>query len=488
MNKFINNNHMSYESLKGLKKHNKAWKFLASTNAAFTMSFLYENFIESKTREISEYELVIKLNNLINENYLDNEKTAKDYLNDWASEEYGLLRKFYPYHTDEVHYDLTSDGQKAIEWILSLKQDSFVGNESRLVSIFHLLNEIVGKTNTNPEERIVELELQKDKIDQQIEQIKSGYIEVLDDVQIKERYIQAMKLSKEIISDFRQVEQNFRTLERKMKEDIAISTQNKGELLSNFFIQEESIEESEQGKSFDAFWRFLTSASQHDEFYKLINESSKLNSINSINGYEEMYDIENQWQKESRHVQSTIAAISKQLKRYLNDNFLSEEKRINQLISSIEKHAIKLKNMDIKDPLLSIDNLGNKVNLQFDRVLYTKPIDIILDDSLIEEGVFDDDYTILFDQTYLNKEELLANINDILSYQSTATLTQVLDKYPLKHGLAQLLLYIQLGLDSDNTEIVNEKEVISWIDNDSTIRTTTITKIIFKESENKHGR
>jgi hypothetical protein len=41
-------------------------------------------------------------------------KPALDYLNDWAANDKGWLRKYYPPGSDEPHFDLTPAAKKAI--------------------------------------------------------------------------------------------------------------------------------------------------------------------------------------------------------------------------------------------------------------------------------------------------------------------------------------------------------------------------------------
>ena len=101
----------------------------------------------------------------------------------------------------------------------------------------------------------------KKEIEKEIEEIKNGKIELLSPAQIKERFLQVMNLSYDIVSDFRIVEQNFRDLEKSLRKKILTFDSGKGELLSDYFKEENSIEKSEQGRSFNAFWKFLASKS-----------------------------------------------------------------------------------------------------------------------------------------------------------------------------------------------------------------------------------
>jgi hypothetical protein len=63
-------------------------------------------------------------------------------LNDWAAPEKGWLRKFYRQGSDEPQFDLTPATEKAIAWLGSLTERSFVGTESRLLTLFELLKQM----------------------------------------------------------------------------------------------------------------------------------------------------------------------------------------------------------------------------------------------------------------------------------------------------------------------------------------------------------
>jgi hypothetical protein len=42
---------------------------------------------------------------------------ATAYLEDWAADERGWLRKYYPAGQDEPHYDLAAPAETAVTWL-----------------------------------------------------------------------------------------------------------------------------------------------------------------------------------------------------------------------------------------------------------------------------------------------------------------------------------------------------------------------------------
>ncbi|ACL18693.1 conserved hypothetical protein [Desulfitobacterium hafniense DCB-2] len=174
-------------------------------------SFLYREFIAENRRQIAEQELIshlegfIELLNQGRDDFLF-PRSGRKYLDDWANDEHCWLRKFYPPGQDEPYFDVTSLAQKAIEWLLSLRQQVFIGTESRLITVFELLHQTVERSETDPNLRLAELERRKVEIEQEIIRVQKGQVERLDETQIKERFWQAMTTAREILVDFRAVE------------------------------------------------------------------------------------------------------------------------------------------------------------------------------------------------------------------------------------------------------------------------------------------
>jgi hypothetical protein len=107
--------------------------------APLIASFLHRVFIEPNIRIMAQAELVAKLEDELfhlreNTSTEAFPRSATEYLNDWADNDRGWLRKFYPPDSDEAHFDLTPAAEKAVSWLESLLHRAFVGTESRLLT------------------------------------------------------------------------------------------------------------------------------------------------------------------------------------------------------------------------------------------------------------------------------------------------------------------------------------------------------------------
>src|SRR5581483_6154397 len=128
-------------------------------------------------------------------------KPAKAYLDDWAHPDAGWLRKYYPEGSDEPHFDATPAVEKALAWVRSLGEREFVGTESRLNTVFELLRQIVHGTETDPAARIEELTRRRQEVDDEIERVLAGEVQLLDRSAVRDRYQQLTATAWGLLSD-----------------------------------------------------------------------------------------------------------------------------------------------------------------------------------------------------------------------------------------------------------------------------------------------
>jgi len=149
---------LDHLTLTTYRDRHPAWRLLASPHAPLVASFLYRVFVAPNVRLTSEADLAEMLEDELFalREQLGVEvypKTATEYLNDWCAPDKGWLRKFYKPGTDEAQFDLTPATEKAIAWLVSLTERPFVGTESRLLTMFALLEQISTGSEADPARR-----------------------------------------------------------------------------------------------------------------------------------------------------------------------------------------------------------------------------------------------------------------------------------------------------------------------------------------------
>lgn len=480
---------MQHDDVETLRRRHPAWRLLRADNASLMVSFLGRVFIEENTRTITASTLADRLDDelhALRQRLGDGfyPKTAKAYLDDWSTTESGWLRKYYPAGSDEPHMDATPAVEKAMAWVESLAARSFVGTESRLNTIFELLRQMAFGAETDPESRLSELRRRRDEIDADIARVESGRVDLLDAVGQRDRYQQFASTARELLSDFREVEDNFRTLDRELREQIAGWTGSKGELLDDVLGNRSLIRDSDQGRSFNAFHDFLLSGAKQEEFTALLDRVQSLEIVGRADP--RMRHIHFDWLDAGERTQATVRMLSEQLRRFLDDQVWLENRRVMDILHSIESSALLLRSQPVPDLHIEIDGVAPTIALPMERPLYAPTVKVSVDSSGVVAGTGDFDAAVLFEQIYVDPTRLAQTVRQSLQRDPQVSLARVLRAQPLEQGLAELVTY--LSLTDDLFQVVFDETVtdqVEWLDANGTSRVATIPGVTFRRT---HGR
>ncbi len=476
---------IDYLTLEMLRQRHPAWRMLRSDHAPLIASFLHRTFIAPNVRVMAQADM---------EEALEDElfglrermgadafpKPARDYLNDWAANEKGWVRKFYPQGSDEPHFDLTPATEKAIAWLGTLTERAFVGTESRLLTLFTLLKQMSEGSETDPQARMAELHKRRDEIDAEMARILAGNIPTLSDTALKDRFQQFMALARELLTDFREVEHNFRGLDRRVRERIALWDGSKGALLEEIMGERDAIADSDQGRSFRAFWDFLMSTSRQEELTELLDRVLTLPPVAELKPDARIRRVHYDWLEAGEHTQLMVARLSQQLRRFLDDQAWLENRRIMDILHGIEAKALALQDSPPAGDFMQIDDTSADIDLPMERPLYTPPIRPLIVDVVLASGDEELDAAALFSQVVIDKSALSGHIRNALQKRSQITLRELIEARPLLHGLAELVAYLQLATETFKAVVDEEvTEVIIWENTQGYMKQARLPRVIF---------
>ena len=229
-------------------------------NLRFFLVFLLEAF-EEQTAVPEEYlhqRLVNRLDEM-EEDALEeeeerfptietNEEKARRWIQDWANK--GYLTN-YQNDVGEVMYEISSYTSKVFDWIdNSLRKEEYIGTESKFKALFGQLKELVEFTNEDRNKRLALLRNKKLEIEQQIQRLEMGDdVKVFEEYEIIPRYNHLNKMAKELLSDFKEVDDNFKVIIKQIYQQQMANLQKK-EILHYFFDAYSELKDSSQGMPF----------------------------------------------------------------------------------------------------------------------------------------------------------------------------------------------------------------------------------------------
>lgn len=483
---------MQHEDVDALRRTSAAWRLLRADTAPLVLSFLGTVFVEENVRAIPESELVARLDDHLwalrragggdPETERRYPRTPQAYVDHWAHPDQGWLRAWYPSGSAEPHYDATPAVEQAVRWVAGLRGRAFVGTESRLATVFELLRQLAVGTETDPAERLRELEERRARIDEEIAQVRAGRVAVLDAAAQRDRYQQLTQTAADLLSDFREVEANFRSLDRALRERITGWDGAKGELLEEVVRSRTAIAESDQGRSFHAFYDFLLDRRRQEEFAALVDQVQALDAIAPdvpsdaarAAEHRRLRRIHYDWLDAGERTQATVRTLSEQLRRFLDDQVWLENRRVMDILRGVEAKALAARDVargaagrpgdDLATPPgMPVEGVAPEIVLPTERPLFAPRPSARVDSDLVEEGDEDFEVAALYEQVHVDPERLARTVRDALGRRGQVSLADLVQDAPLEHGLAELVSY--LSLDDPRFAVVHDDErtdEVSW--------------------------
>lgn len=482
---------MSFDRLDVLRRSNASWKLLASDDAAFCCAFFYREFIREHRRNLPEELLLRDLRSALAERAGEDAKDsvleaeAKEYLKRWSGENYRWLRRFY--RNRVTCYDLTTAAQKAVEWLAELRERSFIGTESRLHVFFHLLGEIEHDADPDREVRRRHLVEKKKEIEREIRALDAGgAVEVLSDVQIRERFLEAMRVGESILSDFREVKDQFQSIHDAFRREVNEWVEGKGGLIERFLEHREVIERSDQGKSFEAFFDYLMAPDVQRDFDRTVKAVLGMESVTGIPHAADMKAVKRNWIEGAEDVQQTVEKLSKQISRYVNEKDLEEKRNIYFLIREISRKTQDIKGRFPRSKaFMELDEGAPYIELPMERRLSMPKVSAAIRSGALSEGRQQGTADALFRQIYVDKKTLIAHIRAMLEGQGRVTLAEVIERYPMKAGLLEMLTYLSAAKELGGKPVPGVEDTIRYTGLDGKERCLTCGRILFVKGKGR---
>jgi hypothetical protein len=271
-----------------------------------------------------------------------------------------------------------------------------------------------------------------------------------------------------------------------VRERIALWDGAKGALLEEIMGERDAIADSDQGRSFRAFWDFLMSSSRQEELTTLLQRVLSLPPIIELKPDARTRRVHYDWLEAGEHTQRTVAQLSLQLRRFLDDQAWLENRRIMDILHGIEAKVLTLREYPTAAATITmtIADTSTGIELPMERPLFTPTCKPMITDTLLESGDSDVDASVLYSQVVIDQVQLARHVRHSLQDRSQITLRELCELQPLRHGLAELVAYLQLaGGTFKSTVDESATDVIVWqtcgLDGREQVRQARLPRVIF---------
>ncbi len=452
---------MKYSDIQELFQESATVKLVRSDHAPVILAFFLDAFRTKNCLIISEADLVEQLAEFLEDvqflearDEKDNtqlsyyESKARTLLARWADQ--GFLRNALDAE-GQVLYELTPESERALQWLDSLEKREFVGTESRFKDIMSRLKELVENSDADPDFRIQSLEAKKRQIEAEIARIKTNEsVRAFDDYQIKSRYLEVNRMAQQLLSDFREVEENFRELTREVYQRHMELRGGKGQVLRYAFDALDSLKSSNQGKSFYAFWDFLLVTSGQQELHDLTEQVYHLLEERQIeHGDSFLRHLRSFLHQAAQKVLDSNDRMAQRLSRIIIDKDPAESRQIKETLARIKDLAVRLSESSFSAENYLELELRPQIAMPMERRLSLEPEEpVFLEQPEAEPEDWQDppealDY--LFNAFYVDKDAVHARIEALLVANPEWSLLDLIQQHPIQQGLPEVFAYLSVA-------------------------------------------
>ena len=460
---------MQVEEITQILRESPSVRLIKSRSVDFFLSFVIEAFegqaaiMQERLHMLLENRLDEQENTLVEDDsemtrlVESNEQKAKRLIKDWTDK--GFLTN-YQNEEGEVIYEISSHTSKLIDWVVSLKKEDYIGTESKFKTLFSQLKELVEYSNEDREKRLELLRTKKMEIEHQIQRLEMGEeVEVYEDYQIEPRYNSLNKLAKELLSDFKEVDDNFKGIIKEIYERQTENAEKKA-LLNYIFDAYGELKQSQQGKSFYAFWEFLLSADLQKEWDELAGALYKTLENRGIDAHDMfLKEMKKHLFDAGEKVAKTNDRMSEKLSRIIRQNGHMNAEATKQVINDIKKLLIEASRRKEK-PDASLEYETIDINLPLERPLTLTPVkETVYKDKPDIAGLSLADLESigkLYNPYHIDRKVLRDRINEVLNDRQHTTLAEVIERNEgVEKGLSEVFGYI--GVLKEYKTVVSEE-------------------------------
>jgi hypothetical protein len=407
-------------------------------------------------------------------------QTPQQYAASWIKD--GILVR-RPTDTREETVELSRSAADALRFIAAVEQPQSTVTSSRLSNVADLLAGLARDSDPVPTSRVEALRARRDALDAEIADVEAGNFEPLADAAATERFREILRLAEEVPGDFAKVADDLDHLNQALREQIINTDGSRGGVLERVFAGVDVIEESDAGRTFTAFHRLLLDPALTDAFDQAVDAVLERSFARALAGPDAAFLrlFLTTLQRESAQVRQTLTTFSRSLRRFVETQEYREHKRLAAALDRAEQAAyaalrecspIQPIGRDIDLTSMQIASIGawslhNPAELRSDTEVVAHPSTELDIEQL----------RALVRLTEIDFPELQRQVSATLGELPTATVADVLARFPATQGLASIVGLLLLA--TENATRADGEETWAWTTSTGRTKTVRAPRYVF---------
>lgn len=490
---------LTIERLEDILGKDSGITILRSRSAAFVLTFFYNTFYLGSIPSLSYDEFSIRLENFLSLNSAEEAGLEEDILSEypgddvlfsdrntpdriraytesWLSEKKHYIRRYRNSEKVEM-IELDSAVARLLPFIARILNSDTIATESSFNYILTQLKSLADNMNGDPEKRIEELNRQIKELERERDEIERTHVVKTFDRRKTLEYLKDLEnRGREILSDFAQVEDNFRLIMNKIAEKQAEVDSTKRRILGYTLALHRELYSSPQGQSFEGFWSYMKSYSD-DRITELCSEIEAMLKEMDIE-YDDTFllSLRRTFYAAGKRIVDKNSILTERMSRVMAQKTRNERRGFEKLVASLKQESALLKNNEKAQALITMEtDTDAELLLPMSRTIQLEKEENVTPTILFDDTSDKDAVLSLRDEFYVDEKELEENIASFFreTGKESFTLGELVLSHPVAKGLEEIVTYITSAEKRDSGAVNPGREetiLYSWNGREYSVR------------------
>lgn len=416
---------------------------------------------------------------ILRDHFTLTDKNARAYCADWRAA--GILLRRTAGTARGETYELSAAAFDALRTLEQLDAPRSTVTESRLVSLAVALRQLAIDTDPDATRRLQALEAERARIDAEIERVRGGDVDTLDERRARERATDVLLLAQGLPADFARVRARFEQINHDLRTSILSTDGSQSTVLDDVFRGVDVIEQSDEGRTFSAFSSLLRDPERHAAFDADLAAILDRDFARELDpaSRRALRSLLREMKTGSRDVHATLTEFARGLRRYVHSQEFQRDRVLRGLLQEALAAAVPARDfvkpykdvgLDLEIAAMQLFSAGEVVAhdpAEFDAAAR-------LDDAEPESIDFAA-LALIARESEIDFAELVGHVNEVLADTGSATVADVLSRFPATQGLASVLGLLSLATGQGRID-GEEVEELSWASHNGALRTATVSR------------
>lgn len=413
--------------------------------------------------------------------HFDLPQTARAYCDAWRNAGF-LVRRPAPETRGET-LELSPDAVLALRVLQQLDAPRSTITRSRLINLAGAVRQLAIDTDPDVSRRLAGLEAERARIDAEMERVRSGEVDVLDERQARERLGEVVAQARDLPGDFAGVRARFERLNHELRARI-LDSDGPGTVLDDVFRGVDLIESSDEGLTFSAFSSLIRDPERSSAFESDLAAVLDRDFVRDVDptARRALRTLVRDLKRGSRDVHGVLTEFARGLRRYVFSQEFQRDRVMRDALQTALAAAVPASRA--RKPYASLDReleLSVVPMSSVGALALHAPADFDTGTPIHEaENATLDLATLaaIARESEIDFAELIDNVNRVLDEVPEATVGEVLGTAPATQGLASVVGLLSLAVANGRVDS-NATERVRWSGVDGVERVADVTTHVF---------